>query len=91
MNYLVFPTAAAAQERSAAAWQALGYPRGATRSLWVCLPHPADGRAALCLPLTPEEAQIDVPQAEYHALLSAEERAAQVEALPGEGWSAGEF
>lgn len=91
MNYLVFPSAALAQARSAEAWQALGYPAGATMYVWAWQLHPTDGRAALCLPLTPEGAQIDVPQASYDALLTAEERAALVEALPGEGWSAGAF
>ncbi|UOK71033.1 hypothetical protein [Ancylobacter polymorphus] len=91
MSYLVFPSAADAQARSAAAWQALAYPTGATTYLWAWQLHPTDGRAALRIPPTPQDAQIDVPQAEYERLLTAEEHAAKVETLPGEGWPAAEL
>lgn len=91
MTYLVFSSLLAAQQRSAAAWQALDYPTGATRFLWMWQLHPADGRAALLIPPTSAEAQIDLPQASYEALLTTEEHAATVETLPGEGWSAAEL
>lgn len=91
MSYLVFPSLLAAQQRSATAWQALGYPMGATRQLWTWQLHPADGRAALRIPPTPQEAQIDLPQAEYERLLTAQEHAAKVETLPGGGWPAAEL
>lgn len=91
MSYLIVPSLAAAQERSAAAWQALGYPAGGTQLLWTWQLHPADGRAALRIPPTPQEAQIDLPQADYDALLTAEEHAAKVATLPGEGWPAAEL
>lgn len=73
MSYLIFPTAAAAQARSEAAYAA---PEGArTSALWGCLVHPIDGRAALLIPETPDQAGIGISQAAYNALLTAEERA----------------
>lgn len=87
MSYLIFASAAEAAARSAQAWQALGTPAGATRYLWAWQEHPEDGRAALRIPPTAGEAQIDPPQADYENLLTPEERAAWVETLPGDGWS----
>ncbi|WP_421696979.1 hypothetical protein [Ancylobacter sp.] len=90
MSYLIFASAAEAAARSAAAWRALGTPAGATQFLWAWQEHPSDGRAALIIPPTPQGAQIDLPPADYERLLTAEEHAAKVEALPGEGWPAAE-
>ena len=88
MSYLIMASAAGAAERSAVAWQALGYPAGATRYLWAWQLHPADSRAALLIPATPQGAQIDVPQAAYDRLVTAEERVARVETLPEGDWFA---
>lgn len=91
MSYLIFASATEAASRSAAAWHALGSPAGAIQFLWAWQEHPSDGRAALILPPTPQGAQIDLPPASYEALLTPEEHAAKVEALPGEGWRAAEL
>lgn len=81
MSYLLFASAAAAAARSAAAWQALDAPAGATHYLWAWQEHPADGHAALIIPPTPQGAQIDMPQGAYDALLTEPERAALMPAL----------
>lgn len=81
MSYLIFASPAEAAARSAAAWQALGTPAGATRYLWAWQEHPADGRAALRIPPTAGEAQIDLSQGAYDALLAESERAALVPTL----------
>ncbi|WP_371345287.1 hypothetical protein [Ancylobacter sp. IITR112] len=86
MNYLIFASPAQAADRSAAAWQALGAPAGATQFLWAWHVHPTDGRAALAIPATPRAVQIDIPQERYERLLGEEERAALTATRPGEGW-----
>jgi len=85
MSYLIFASATEAAARSAAAWDALGYPPGATQYLWAWQLHPSDGRAALIIPPTPQGAQIDLPPASYEALLTETERAALVPTLSA-GW-----
>ena len=87
MSYLIVETAAAAQQRSAQAWEALGNSPGATLCLWAWRQHPTTALAALVIPPTPERAQVSVTPAVYDALLTAEERAAPCDALP-DGWEA---
>ncbi|MDQ0303757.1 hypothetical protein [Ancylobacter polymorphus] len=91
VSYLVFPTAAAALARSEQAWLDSGYQARGTFRLWDVVAHPVDGWAALRLPPAPQEAQIDMPPADYERLLTAQEHAAKVETLPGEGWPAAEI
>lgn len=85
MTYLIVPSGADAAARSAEAWQALGTQGGVTTALWGWRTHPTGPQAALIIPPTPEAAQIDMPQAAYDALLTADERGALVETLP-EDW-----
>ncbi len=86
MAYLIMSSVDTAEARSAAAWAALGPPDAeGTTMLWSVRPHPSSGVAALVVPGTPSMCGIDLPQPDYDALLTSEERAALVEEL-GEGW-----
>jgi hypothetical protein len=73
MKYLVMPSALPVEERSREAWrQVIG---SEPPSLWSVCEHPSDGRAALMIGDTPEEAGIDLSQDAYDALLTTQERA----------------
>lgn len=90
MKFLIFPTLAAAVVRSEQAWPDCGYGGGTTTSLWAWYEHPTDARALLRIPATPEDAQIGLSQAAYDALLTEDERAALVDALPPD-WTPEEY
>jgi hypothetical protein len=90
MSYLLFPSLVAAEQRSHTAYAALrpgGHP--VTDALWGVVPHRADGRAALHVPAFPEEAGLTMPQSDYDALLTAQERASLIPILP-DGWQTSE-
>ncbi|WP_018390927.1 hypothetical protein [Ancylobacter sp. FA202] len=80
MRYLIFDTVPEAQARNAQAWLDCGYEAAETYLLWPCIEHP-DGRAALMIVGTPEEAQIGLSQDAYDALLTNDEIAASVVSL----------
>ena len=88
MAYLIFASAEAADARSAEAYAPLRAQGTTTAQLWSAWPHPDDGRAALVIPATPLAAGIDMAQQDYDALLSANEQAALIPALP-EDWLPG--
>lgn len=85
--YLILSDEAAALTRSGAAYEALAPAGATTTGLWSVIAHPHDGRAALAIPETPEAAQVGLSQADYDALLSADERLLLTASLPAD-WSA---
>lgn len=85
-KYLIYPSVAESEARSAAAYSALGFPPDPyTTMLWATFPHVSDGRAALQVMDTPQECNVAVTQEVYDALLTSEEREELIDALP-EGW-----
>lgn len=86
--YLILPDAAAAKQRSAAAYAPLRAPDApdfaATDAVWAWRLHPEDGRAALDIPATPAGAGLGLSQAAYDGLLTEVERAALVATLPAD-------
>ncbi|GLK71715.1 hypothetical protein KHC23_13070 [Ancylobacter dichloromethanicus] len=81
MMYLPFPTEAGAMARSRAALLA-AYPNmspdSANQYLWSWRVHPGDGRGAIEIPATPEEAGLGLAQDAYDGLLTGAERTALV-------------
>lgn len=90
MKFLILQRVEEATARSEKAWADCGYGGGATTSLWVWCEHPTDGRALLRIPPTPGEAQIGLSQAAYDALITEDEKAALVDALPPD-WTPEEY
>lgn len=85
MAYLIMPSLTAAEVRSAAAWAALNPPDTEdTTMLWSVRSHPSTEVAAVIVPPTPALCGIDLPQADYEALLTADERAVLVDELGGD-------
>ncbi|PZQ79061.1 MAG: hypothetical protein DI549_21160 [Ancylobacter novellus] len=89
MSYLIFENRTAARTRSRNAYAPLRPDdepdTGAvTVALWSSVHHPSDGRAALLIPTTPEQAGLGISQAQYDALLTEDERAALIPDLPAE-------
>ena len=81
VKYLIFTDIAGAQARSAAAYAPLRSAGAGTAYLWSWRIHPGDGRAALIIPSTASETQIDIDQPSYEALFSSEEWTAMVDEL----------
>ncbi|WP_428031484.1 hypothetical protein [Ancylobacter sp.] len=81
MSWLILPTMEDAMARSTQAWLDCGFAADGTYRLWLCAAHPTDGRGALMIPPTPDDAQIALAGEAYEALLTEAERVALVPAL----------
>lgn len=86
IKYLIFPTVAESEARSAQAYIDLGFtPDESTYMLWMTIAHQSDGRGALQVLPTPEDCNVLATQEVYDTLLTNEEKAELIDALP-EGW-----
>lgn len=90
MSYLILTTAQDALARSERAWLDCGYATADTARLWPVVSHPTSGHAALKIAATPSDAQINLPQATYDALLTDDERAELLMVLPDD-WTVDEI